>query len=362
MQNSRNIQNHGEKSMPTTRHVKIWFSKHENTWMPLINQLRLIRHRERNPDHQIYLVGANRLLSEKTQKEQKSFCKKYNIAYLDIDTDLPRLIAEQPAEKRNIDSKLLQLANDQLNRMSGALKDKLPGNVAAASDALRWIYPLLDRGFYSDLDTEIDFRGIPKFISAQNLLIPCQKKFPGKQSSALDLNNNFIAISGESELVEKIRNELIETSKNIKQVIANTQSAHGWVVNLYGPNTVERAIVSYFTGIAIGYDDKNGRSLSGGDADSDSDDDDESEYDAIFEKMLESIKTISVQGVGLFKDNRTHGHDGGDASWYDKPGKIDSGASQYMAAAQKIRLFVAKHKKSDIDDPSPEAGPQHNKK
>lgn len=223
----------------TTKHFKIWFSKNSDEWMPIANRLRLIRHRQRHPDHTIYLVGADRFLSEEAIKKRNAFCQEHQITYLDIDNDLPRLIKEG----NDKDVKLLQLANDQLDAFFKVDRENLPlqGNLAAASDALRWVSALLDRGIYSDLDTEIDFQNVPKCIDKELLLV-LDKCWDG-----IDLNNNFIATSGNHPLVEKIRDALIASQSKTLDSDFITSAPRQWVHNLYGPYPIAKTILEYYS-------------------------------------------------------------------------------------------------------------------
>lgn len=86
-----------DKGIDTRKHFKIWFSANPDEWMPIRNQRRLIRHQEHNNDKEnfLQLIGAKRLLSEKSKVDLDNFCRRHKISYLDIDEDLPGLIAQQ---------------------------------------------------------------------------------------------------------------------------------------------------------------------------------------------------------------------------------------------------------------------------
>lgn len=141
------------KKLNTTQHVKIWISKNPDEPLGIINELRLIRHRVRNPHHTIHLVTDFSRLSSAGLIKLKKFALHHSILVYNI-YDLPLTAKE---------SKLMVFVRRELT--------ELHGNLAAASDILRWFKSILSLGIYSDLDREIDFRGVPNEISIEDFLI-----------------------------------------------------------------------------------------------------------------------------------------------------------------------------------------------
>lgn len=137
-----------------TKNFKIWFSADPNEFLPEINKERLKNYRTACPTHAISLVVSMSMLSEQAKKELREFCAAFRITALDIDADLPHLIAAQSdAEKVTLDRELLKITKLELFEFS---KHKVKAYLAIASDVLRWSSCLLNLGNYSDLDTSIE--------------------------------------------------------------------------------------------------------------------------------------------------------------------------------------------------------------
>lgn len=136
-----------------TKHVKIWFSKknidNTNEYMPLVNRLRLIKHRTTYPNDTITLVVDKSSLSESEKKKLIQFCKDYSLHLLDL-ADIKEKI-----EALNIDDEKKQILLDLLKLAEQETTDPL-GNPAAASDIIRLICQALELGIYSDMDAPLD--------------------------------------------------------------------------------------------------------------------------------------------------------------------------------------------------------------
>ena len=68
------------------RHVKIWLTKDRASFMPLVNQLRLVNMRNINPLDKIHLIYDSTLLSESALTDLDVFCKTYEITAHDAYT------------------------------------------------------------------------------------------------------------------------------------------------------------------------------------------------------------------------------------------------------------------------------------
>ena len=332
---------HEKKSqgIDTTGHFKIWFSKNPTIWMPPENQMRLIRHRRLNPNHRLYLVGAKKLLKPEAYKAQMEFFQKHGIQYLDIDDDLPKLIEERFQKDKNEDARrkdleLIRLANEQINRVVGVQRDDLPGNLAAASDALRWAKCLLDLGIYSDLDTEIDFRNVPTILEGREILLPVQEVLTPTGLRMLESNNNFIAVATDSPLADKIRDEIIRAGKQIRAIISDKYNPVGtnelnWVPRLYGPDTVRRAIEAYYMESNIVDDPKYGRKL-------------ETVTVEGYQNVLKKYKAISVQyqtNPILFKSMSVFEQNKGDISWAPGSRTLSEKEDELIRAQKTFRKY-----------------------
>ena len=167
-------------TLDTTKHLKIWFSKNPNDALMITNELRLIRHRARGPDHELNLLVAQDILAKPAIEKLINFCKKYQITLHDTSSFTTQLTDD-------IDKKLIQIAHDEIHDAWG--------NMGAASDIWRWLlFPIL-KSMYSDLDCEIDFRGIPKHIQIVDFLIPFSCEYDKEDLQIKKFSNALIAIS-----------------------------------------------------------------------------------------------------------------------------------------------------------------------
>lgn len=119
-------------------HVKIWFSKDCDVFLPSICKRRIAEILKQHPENKVCLVVDKSLLSEKGKKESDDFFEIYSsrIEIIDLDELTPQL--------DEIELQLYFLVKAELTHPFG--------NVAAASDMVRWFKPVLEKGCYADFD------------------------------------------------------------------------------------------------------------------------------------------------------------------------------------------------------------------
>ena len=175
------------------RHVRIWISKNRDTWLNSENQLRLVRMREKNKADDIYFIFDSALLSKKAIDEMNHFCSKHHITPKDIRINII------PACTTPEEQELIRLYEDEVLHLDQG------GNLAVASDLLRWVKPIYELGSYSDFDTNIDTRKLAQAIQVgspillnigstfrQAVKVSETISFPSYED--LCLNNDIIAI------------------------------------------------------------------------------------------------------------------------------------------------------------------------
>ena len=123
--------------------VRIWFSKNPNKAINFENKQRLINLRSENPDITISLVYAKKLLSENAVAELLTFCRKHKITLISMEEDVIPYCLDK--EEKN----LVAIYEQEIESIHDG------GNLAAASDIVRWLKPIYSRGIYSDFDTKI---------------------------------------------------------------------------------------------------------------------------------------------------------------------------------------------------------------
>ncbi|MBN9230775.1 MAG: hypothetical protein BGO90_07795 [Legionella sp. 40-6] len=122
------------------RHVKIWLSKDKDSFLNLENRVRLVKMRDDNPEDEITFIYDSSLLSARAQLELQTFCKQYGIIAKDVRTEIIPFCATDNQQT------LIALYEDEIGNLDTG------GNLAAASDILRWLKPVYDSGIYSDFD------------------------------------------------------------------------------------------------------------------------------------------------------------------------------------------------------------------
>ncbi|QMT60381.1 glycosyltransferase family 88 protein [Legionella sp. PC997] len=180
-------------------HVKIWLSNNPNVFMNLENQIRLIEMRENNPNDTIHLVYDSALLTHASVNSLDEFCKEHNIITLDANTLLATLQSDN-------ELKLYSFYKEELSNL------KSGGNLAVASDILRWLSPIFKKGTYTDFDFPIDTSKLPKLIATEMpILLNIGSLKMGRKEFILS-NNDFVAIVDElaaKKDIERVQSGLI---------------------------------------------------------------------------------------------------------------------------------------------------------
>ncbi|MFI4919705.1 MAG: glycosyltransferase family 88 protein [Legionellales bacterium] len=196
------------------RHVKIWLSQNQDIFLNQENQLRLVQMRTTNPGDVIHLVYAKQLLSPLALVELESFCKKHKINPVPIEEQvLPHCLGDQ--DEHN----LAELYQQEINALNQG------GNVAAASDMLRWLKPVYSLGIYSDFDVKINTQKLSDIIVVDATIItkigsvktPIQG-LPQNDLETIVLNNDSIAVAGNDLLthqtIQKIQRKIYDAYHN----------------------------------------------------------------------------------------------------------------------------------------------------
>ena len=189
------------------RHVKIWLSKNPSVFMGDENQLRLVKMKAACPNDEITLVYDSQLLSEDARCKLLGFCLKQNINALDVRKIIPQ--CNQESEQQ-----LIKIYEDEISHLNAG------GNLAAASDILRWLKPVYCWGTYSDLDVQVSTKNLPKTIDVYaDILFNIGTKLTSDddQSGEFSCSNDIIAI-------------IDSQSKKIKQ-------AHQYIINACVPTS-----------------------------------------------------------------------------------------------------------------------------
>lgn len=180
-------------------HVKIWLTNNRDVFMNFENQKRLIEMREKNPKDTIHLVYDSSLLSPKALQEMKDFCKENNIIGVDIEDHKEKLITDN-------EKKLFAHYKDEVMHLSDG------GNLAVASDILRWLRPVYTLGSYSDFDFPIDTSAFPERVTVDSpLLLNVGTLKIGKQQ-LIFTNNDYISVvdaDAAQEQIERIQKGII---------------------------------------------------------------------------------------------------------------------------------------------------------
>lgn len=173
--------------MPTTytynphKHVKIWLSKNPNVFMNLENQIRLSEMRVKNPSDTIHLVYDSHLLNEKANIELIEYCKSNNLIPVDVNKLNQDLLTEN-------EKALLEKYKDEVDNLDNG------GNLAAASDIIRWISPIYKLGSYTDLDVPVNTTNLPSTIEVHvPLLVNLGSIKIGNKDIILP-NNDYVAV------------------------------------------------------------------------------------------------------------------------------------------------------------------------
>jgi hypothetical protein len=174
------------------RHVKIWLSKDETCFLTLINRLRLIRMRVKNPTDTIFFIYDSDLLTKKSVMSLVIYCNEYNILPLDVRDLIPQCTT--------IDEKnLIKIYQDEISNLNSG------GNLAAASDILRWLRPIYILGTYSDFDVEINTAGLAAKVNVSSNLLFNFGSVRYISYEHLSFNNDVIAVVDPDAAFEQIK-------------------------------------------------------------------------------------------------------------------------------------------------------------
>ena len=135
------------------RHYKIWLSSDRESFLNPENQLRLVKMCDKNPKDAIHFVYAKQLLSEAALVKLHAFCKRHTIIPLAVEEDILPHCSQNQSEQNLITIYKQEIA------ASGE-----GGNLASASDILRWLTPMHQYGIYADFDIEINTQALPERI------------------------------------------------------------------------------------------------------------------------------------------------------------------------------------------------------
>ena len=193
------------------RHIKIWLSNDPNVFMNVENQLRLLKMRAACPGDAIRLVYDSHLLSEQAQAELFKFCSKNKIEALNVRDIMHECLAD-PQE-----SALLRIYEDEITHLDAG------GNLAAASDILRWLKPLCRLGIYSDLDVHVTTKELAPAIEVfGDVIIPSGTYKLFGDEECLVANNNAILVANiDSEKIKSIQKYMLTSCqpKRTKQYL-----------------------------------------------------------------------------------------------------------------------------------------------
>lgn len=168
--------------------------------MNLENQVRLLEMREQNPNDEINLVYDSTLLGAEAITQLETFCTDNRI----IPVDAAMFAKQTLTEKERT---LLNFYKDEISNLNNG------GNLAVASDILRWVSPLYEYGTYTDFDFPVDTSVLPPTIEvAAPLLLNIGSLKMGKQEFILS-NNDYVAIidpKAAKEQLERVQSGIIE--------------------------------------------------------------------------------------------------------------------------------------------------------
>lgn len=200
--------------MPSTykynphKHVKIWLSKDKTSFLNLENQKRLIEMREKNPTDEINFVYDSSLLNEFSKTQLKEYCTENQINSVDI--------AQFDVNKMTVqEKKLHEYYKDEITHLDEG------GNLAVASDILRWISNVYNLGTYSDFDFPIDTTNLPDVVEVKSPLLLNIGSLGVENIELIVSNNDFIAVVDKNKGQKKIA----QIQKQIIHSLTNYQSA-----------------------------------------------------------------------------------------------------------------------------------------
>lgn len=182
------------------RHVKIWFSNNRSVFMNDENQMRLIEMRYKNPKDSINLVYDSSLLDGKALSDLSQFCHEYSISTIDsaqFDSVL----------KTDRERTLYEYYKDEINHLNDG------GNLAVASDIIRWLSPVYLRGAYTDFDVPVDTSKLSEQFLVNSPLVMNIGSLKIRDKEVILSNNDYIAVvdpTGALEYIEQIQDGFIK--------------------------------------------------------------------------------------------------------------------------------------------------------
>lgn len=189
--------------------VSIWFTINPTKWMRDKDKVSLANRAKsaKKLNGQTTLVFSRRLLNQDTFEELSRYGDENDINLIDFD-QLP--IDGLSREDRE----LVRLAHAELDNL------QIGGNVAAASDLVRWLRPIISQGIYLDIDLEPDFTSFngDDFRSRSPLLINMGSEL--KESSNIEdesiaMNTDMIGVVQEidnpltQQLMQAIKRDIL---------------------------------------------------------------------------------------------------------------------------------------------------------
>ena len=177
------------------RHVKIWLSASADIFLPLINQLRLIQFRQKNPSAELAFIFDATLLSHDAITQCFRFCDQYQIKAYDAQELIKRCASAEEIQLRS-------LYIDEIQHLDKG------GNLGSASDKLRLLSPIYQLGTYTDFDVFLQTEGLPAMIEVQQPLLLHISSYAPHHSSThefISVNNDCLIIADERAALPLIR-------------------------------------------------------------------------------------------------------------------------------------------------------------
>jgi glucosyltransferase Lgt1/2/3 len=172
-------------------HVKIWLSKNPDTFMNIENQTRLIAMREKNPTDAINLIYDSSLLNGYALTELDKFCVENDIIPFDANKFQNQL-------QSDYEKTLYSYYKDEIANLDNG------GNLAVASDILRWIQPTYKLGTYTDLDFPIDTTSLPDSLTVDGPILLNIGSLKIRKKELILANNDFVAVVDEAAAKQQI--------------------------------------------------------------------------------------------------------------------------------------------------------------
>lgn len=177
---------------------RIWFSNDPDRFLGIENELRFIRMRKQNRNKKIYFIFSASALTPNALRDLKKFCQTHQFFPVDFDTEI------MPMLEHEYDKEMYLIARAELMH---ALRNQ-GGNLAAASDSLRLIVPVIEKfGIYSDFDVELHFNkqarpGIE--VLAPMLFNVDVDLIENGAATAFLANSDFLAFACDRQHTEKL--------------------------------------------------------------------------------------------------------------------------------------------------------------